>query len=167
MPFADESFDLTLASLVVHFMTDPVAGIREMARVTRTEGVVGACVWDYAAGGGPLTEFWQAVRSLDPAVSGESELAGTREGHLAELFAEAGLRDVEPAVLRVTARFQDFPDWWEPFTLGVGPAGTYVRGLDERGRAELRDRCASLLPEEGPVELSAAAWVAIGRPALE
>src|SRR5215467_7960108 len=61
LPFPDGSFDSTLAQLVVHFMKDPVAGLREMARVTRSGGSVGACVWDHAGGRGPLTVFWQAV----------------------------------------------------------------------------------------------------------
>jgi len=40
MPFRDGEFDFTLAQLVVHFMADPVAGLRDMARVTRPGGVV-------------------------------------------------------------------------------------------------------------------------------
>ena len=40
LPFAERAFDAALAQLVVHFMTDPVAGLREMARVTRDGGVV-------------------------------------------------------------------------------------------------------------------------------
>ncbi|MGH2395211.1 MAG: class I SAM-dependent methyltransferase, partial [Candidatus Limnocylindria bacterium] len=55
LPFPDDSFDLALAQLVVHFMTDPVSGLQEMARVTRPGGLVAACVWDHAGGGGPLT----------------------------------------------------------------------------------------------------------------
>ncbi len=51
LPFADDTFDVALAQLVVHFMTNPVAGLREMARVTRAGGVVAASVWDF--GGGP------------------------------------------------------------------------------------------------------------------
>ncbi|MEP7225039.1 MAG: class I SAM-dependent methyltransferase, partial [Actinomycetota bacterium] len=54
LPFADQAFDAALAQLVVHFMADPVAGLREMARVTRKHGVVAACVWDHAGGQGPL-----------------------------------------------------------------------------------------------------------------
>ena len=34
IPFDDAEFDITVAELVVHFMADPVAGLREMARVT-------------------------------------------------------------------------------------------------------------------------------------
>jgi SAM-dependent methyltransferase len=48
LPFEDGQFDLALAQLVVNFMTDPLAGVREMARVTRPHGTVGAAVWDYA-----------------------------------------------------------------------------------------------------------------------
>ena len=35
LPFGDGVFDVTLAQLVVHFMSDAAAGLREMARVTR------------------------------------------------------------------------------------------------------------------------------------
>jgi SAM-dependent methyltransferase len=164
LPFPDDDFDVTLAQLVVHFMEDPVAGLRDMARVTRRGGVVAACVWDHGGGGGPLTVFWQAVRDLDPHARDESQLAGAREGHLAELFAAAGLRDIESTVLTVQTRFGDFDEWWEPFTLGVGPAGDYVQGLDAPRRAQLRDRCASLLPRPGPIDVTASAWAAIGVP---
>ena len=99
LPFADGSFDAAMAQLVVHFMPDPVAGIREMARVTRRGGVVAACVWDHAGGRGPLSTFWRAARDLDPAVQDESDLPGTRDGHLVELFEEAGLDDVTRTVL--------------------------------------------------------------------
>jgi SAM-dependent methyltransferase len=163
LPFPDDSFDVTAAQLVVHFMTDPVAGLREMARVTRPSGVVAACVWDHAGGGGPLAGFWRAVRELDPDAHDESGLAGAREGHLAELFEAAGLTGVEPTMLTVRVGFADFADWWEPFTLGVGPAGAYVGGLDAAQREALRARCAEQLPS-GPFEVAATTWAVRGTP---
>src|SRR5580765_4586183 len=66
LPFEDDAFDVSLAQLVVHFMSDPEAGLREMARVTREGGVVAACVWDHAGGRGPLSPYWDAARELDP-----------------------------------------------------------------------------------------------------
>lgn len=162
LPFDDDLFDCVVAQLVVHFMTDPVAGLAEMGRVTRPGGLVAACVWDHGSGAGPLSTFWQAVHSLDPDAPGESMLAGAREGHLAGLFEQAGLHDVEPTVLTVRVRFPSFQEWWEPFTLGVGPAGTYVARLDEAGRAALVAECATLLPP-APFEVSASAWTALGR----
>jgi hypothetical protein len=107
--------------------------------------------------------FWQAVLDIDPHAPDQSRLAGAREGHLTGLFAAAGLRDTEWTVLTVQTRFMSFEEWWEPFTLGVGSAGDYVQGLDVRRRAELRERCASLLPRQGPVDVTASAWATIGR----
>ena len=92
LPFGDGEFDASLAQLAVHFMAEPLEGLAEMARVTRRGGVVAACVWDHAHGGGPLARFWEAARELDSGVEDESLLAGTRQGHLAELLREAGLR---------------------------------------------------------------------------
>src|SRR5437773_10883588 len=99
LPFDGGQFDAALAQLVVHFMADPVAGLREMARVTRPRGVVAACVWDHGGGQGPLSIFWRAVHELDPEVEDESGLAGAAEGSLAGLFGAAGLHQIEDAVL--------------------------------------------------------------------
>jgi SAM-dependent methyltransferase len=163
LPFADDRFDLTLAQLVVHFMTDPVAGLVEMARVTRPGGLVAANVWDHGTGGGgPLDSFWQAARDIDPQVRDESALAGAREGQLAELCTAAGLSDIESTSLTITVPFPTFADWWEPFTLGVGPAGAHVAQLDEAQRHALRARCESLLPP-APFELAASAWCVMAR----
>ena len=162
LPFPDESFDAALAQLVVHFMTDPVAGLREMGRVTRREGVVAACVWDYAGGTSPLSIFWDAARELDADVDDESGLPGARAGHLAELFEAAGLRHVAETALEVTIEHPTFEDWWEPFTLGVGPAGAYAAGLEADRQAELRERCRERFPEP-PFVLTARAWAARGR----
>jgi SAM-dependent methyltransferase len=162
LPFDDDRFDCAAAQLVVHFMADPVAGLAEMARVTRSGGLVGACVWDHGGGTGPLTLFWEAARALDPDAPGESGLAGAREGHLAELFEQAGLRDVESSLLTVRSGFGGFDEWWEPLTLGVGPAGKYVAGLDAQQRVALAAQCAELLPQ-GPFEIAASAWTALGR----
>jgi SAM-dependent methyltransferase len=161
LPFEDEAFDTALAQLVVHFMADPVAGLRELARVTRVDGVVAACVWDHAGGKGPLSLFWKAARRLDPGVEDESALAGAREGHLAELFRAAGLREVEESVLSVSVEHQSFEEWWEPFELGVGPAGAFVGALDQKRQAELRELCRELLPG-APFAPLARAWAARG-----
>jgi SAM-dependent methyltransferase len=161
LPFGDQAFDAALAQLVVHFMADPVAGLREMARVTRKHGVVAACVWDHAGGRGPLSPFWEAAHELDPDVDDESQLAGAREGHLSELFEAAGLRDIKEKALSVDVEHPSFEEWWEPFTLGVGPAGAYAAGLDAQRRDRLRALCRERLPA-APFVLTARAWAARG-----
>ena len=162
LPFGNQAFDAALAELVVHFMEDPVAGLREMARVTRQDGVVAACVWDHGVGGhGPLSLFWDAARKLDPEVVDESERAGTRQGHLAELFQKAGLQAIEEGALLIDLEHRSFEDWWEPFTLGVGPAGEFVVGLDPERRSRLQDLCSEMLPP-APFVLTVRAWAARG-----
>ena len=161
LPFPDNGFDAALAQLVVHFMADPVAGLAEMARVVRPGGVVAACVWDHAGGTGPLSIFWQAAQELDPNIDDESELAGARRGHLSELLRHAGVRDVEEARITTAVEHETFEDWWQPYTLGVGPAGAYTTGLDARDRAELRERCRQLHPRP-PFTVHASAWAARG-----
>jgi SAM-dependent methyltransferase len=157
MPYSDDTFDAALAQLVVHFMADPVAGLREMARVTRPGGVVAACVWDNAGGAGPLSPLWRAAQELDPDVRDESGAAGGREGHLAELAREAGLLRVESSRLTVEVPFRAFHEWWEPFTLGVGSGGAYVQGLEEPHREALRARLEEVFGP-GPFRASASAW---------
>jgi SAM-dependent methyltransferase len=162
LPFPGDAFSVALAQLVVHFMADPVRGLREMRRVTRPGGTVAACVWDYAGGRGPLSVLWSAARELDPAAPGESDLAGVREGQLLSLFTRAGLRGAQVTTLAVGVRHACFDDWWQPFTLGVGPAGAYVASLAPGRRAALRECCQRLLPA-GAAETTAVAWSATGR----
>jgi ubiquinone/menaquinone biosynthesis C-methylase UbiE len=161
IPFDDSSFDAAFAQLVVHFMADPVAGLREMKRVTSAGGTVAACVWDHAGERTPLAAFWQAARELDPEVLDESGLAGAREGHLGELLQDAGLTSVRETTLNASAEFASFDEWWEPFTLGVGPAGAYAQTLDEQAREQLRARCRRLFPT-APFTVNAVAWAARG-----
>jgi SAM-dependent methyltransferase len=161
LPFADETFDAALAQLVVHFMSDPAAGVAEMRRVTRRDGVVAACVWDHGGGQGPLSPLWEAARELDPGIQGESRLMGSRQGDLAQLFEATGLREIEETALSVSVEHPTFEEWWEPFNLGVGPAGSYVAGLDPERRAQLRERCRAVLPD-APFVLTVRAWTARG-----
>jgi ubiquinone/menaquinone biosynthesis C-methylase UbiE len=157
LPFANDRFDAALAQLVVHFMTEPVAGLREMARVTRRDGVVAASVWDLGGGRAPLSAFWQAARDVDPTSTGETGFAGSRQGHLPELFAAAGLREIEEHEHTVSVEHATFEEWWEPYTLGVGPAGGHVVGLDPERRERLREACRARLPEP-PFMLVSTAW---------
>src|SRR3954471_1014725 len=160
LPFGDGEFDAALAQLVVHFMAEPVGGLAEMRRVTRAGGVVVASVWDMAGGAAPLTPFWRAARELNPTVEGEENRAGAGEGQLPELFAEAGLRDVEETPLAVHVEHPKFDEWWLPFTLGVGPAGEYYQGLEPQQQQALEQLLREQLPE--PVKLETRAWAARG-----
>jgi SAM-dependent methyltransferase len=162
LPWPDAYFDASVSSLVIGFMSDPDLGAREMARVTRPGGTVAACMWDIASGGMTMLRiFWTSVRELEPGVEGERQLAGTREGDIAERFESAGLRDVVSGALVAHADYADFDDFWEPFTYGVGPSGRHLASLSVEHRERVREACRAQLPD-GPFSLPARAWCARG-----
>lgn len=162
LPFEDDTFDATVSSLVVGFMTDADAGFREMMRVTRPGGVVAACFWD-GTGMPALRTFYRAAVSLDPEVEAEVWRLGNDEGDIAALLDRAGARQVERGAVLARATYVDFEDWWSPFALGVGPAGAYCASLDEGRRTALRTASWHALGEPaGPFALEARAWFATG-----
>ena len=104
LPYPDDLFDHALPQLVVHFMTDPVGGLQEMARVTRP-AAWSACVGT-SPRARPISVLWRAARDLDPGVLDESDLPGAREGDLERLCHAAGLAAwrAESSASRCTTR---------------------------------------------------------------
>ncbi len=165
LPFGDDFFDAALAQLVVQFMADPVAGLKEMARVTKPGGLVAACVWDRGGGRSPTSLFWQAARDVDPASdAGTGSAPGTSEGELQVLFEQAGLTGVRSSEIGATAPRIAFDEWWAPLMLGVGPLGDYLLSLGDTSRDRLRARCEELWTAQLPM-VTVAAWAATGRSA--
>ena len=164
LPWPDGSFDLAVANLVVSFMSDPDAGLREMARVA-SGGTVAVTVWSFEPDVGPLGVFWAAAADLDPAAPDETHMPGTRPGHLTELVRAAGLDVVDDTPLELAVAFDSLEAWWEPFTHGVGPAGGYVAELDEEQRTALRSRVGVRLgvPDGRPFQLRARSWCVVAR----
>jgi SAM-dependent methyltransferase len=162
LPFEDGAFGATLAQLVVLFMDDPVRGLREMKRVTRPDGVVAACFWGTPSEGSPLAPFWEAVRESDPDAHNIDLRSGSTLQRLLDLFEQAGFKAPYGEPITFRTGFETFHAWWDPFTLGVGPAGEYVAELDREHAAELRERCRAALPD-GPFTISATAWAVRAR----
>jgi SAM-dependent methyltransferase len=168
LPFGDGAFDLVTQFTCLSSILDAdvrAAAAREMRRVARRGGAVAACVWDYAEGMTMLRAFWDAARSLDAAAPDEgAEMEYCREGELGTLWGAAGLADVEDGALVVEADYEDFDDYWWPFTTGVAPSGAYCAALDPERREELRDAVWRRLGKPtGSFRLTARAWYAVGR----
>lgn len=162
LPWASGEFDATFACLVVGFLSDPDRGIREMVRVTRPGGTVAACMWDIAGGGMTMLRlFWTAVRHVQPGVTGESAMAGTADGDIADRFRCVGLTGVVGGALTARAEYSGFDDFWEPFTFAVGPAGQFLQSLSHDDQVTVREICRSEVPS-GAFALDARAWYARG-----
>jgi SAM-dependent methyltransferase len=167
LPFADGAFDAVASQLVVNFLPDAPAAVREMARVTRPGGVIAACVWDYAEGMTLLRAFWDAAAEVAPARARDGDegavMAWCGRGELGGLWRDAGLREVRETALTAEGAYAGFDDLWVPLTAGVGPSGAFCASLDTAGRAALREALRRRLGAgDGPFTLSARAWAVAG-----
>jgi len=165
--FKDASFDQTMALLVMNFVPDHNKAIVEMRRVTRPQGVVSACVWDYNAGMEMLRFFWDEVVVLDPAMAPKDErnMKLSREGQLGELWKKAGLVNVQEKPLVIEQAYTSFDDYWGPFLKGAGPGGAYVVSLTDERRGQLEARMRKRLlgnRDDGAFVLKAQAWCVRG-----
>src|SRR5262249_28731342 len=149
IPLDDRSVDVTVSGLVLNFVPDAAAALAEMARATADGGTIAAYVWDYAGRMELMRVFWDAAVDLDPTALRFAEGARfplRRREALAELFAGAGLDDVDVAAIDIPTVFTDFDDYWQPFLSGQAPAPAYAMSLDEAARARLRERIRERLP---------------------
>jgi SAM-dependent methyltransferase len=163
LPFADDSFDRTLAMLVLNFVPDPAAALQQMIRVTRPGGVVAAAVWDYGEGMQMLRTFWDAAVALDPAAAPRDErhMPLCTRGTLTAQWRTHGLLNVDEQPLTIDMAFASFDDYWRPFLGGQGPAGVYVSSLAESARHTLESRLRARLEDVG-LTLRARAWAVRG-----
>ncbi|MEZ5412284.1 MAG: methyltransferase domain-containing protein [Acidimicrobiales bacterium] len=155
----DASVDVALAQLVLHFVGQPEAAARELARVVRPGGTVAACVWDFEEGMAMLRLFWDAALVVDPAAPDEARtLRFGRPGEIAELFAGAGLIEVEESTLVVAEAYVGIDDLWAGFRQGIGPAGAWLVAQPEEVRRQVREELVARLgAPEGPFSLQALA----------
>jgi len=165
--FPDGSFDAALSLLVFNFIPDAKKALLEARRVTRPGGAISAAVWDYSGEMHMLRTFWDAAAHLDPQAEklDEKHMPLCRAGELSQLWKQGGLENVREQALDITMRFSSFADFWEPFLLGQGPAGAYVKRLDrdqvQALRGEIKRRL-SLQREDASFDLRARVWAVRG-----
>jgi len=167
IPLEDSSVDVAVSGLVLNFVPDARAALREMARVTSPGGTIAAYVWDYSGKMEMMRHFWDAAVELDFAAAKSDEGARfplCRPDALTELFTGAGLAGVEVTSIDITTAFAGFDEYWRPFLGGQGPAPAYTMALEEKTRADLRDRIRARLPlrADGSLSLIARAWAVHG-----
>ena len=160
-------FDAAVSGLVLNFVPRPERALAEMARLTLSNGVVAAYVWDYADRMQLIRHFFDAAIALDPKNVDLDE--GRRfpicqPDALRQLFESAGLQNVEVRPIEVPTLFRDFDDYWTPFLAGQGPAPSYAMSLNEEQRLALREHIRANMPfnSDGSISLVARAWAARG-----
>ena len=165
LPYDDSQFDVALAQLVLHFVTNAEAAASEMRRVVRPGGLVAACMWDSENEMDMLRHFWDAAVAIDPDVSfGARELRFGGPGEIVALLEGVGCVDAAESTLAVSSVYADFDELWGGFLAGIGPAGAYCVSLDEPRRGALRSNFFERVGSpSGAFELSAVARSAAAR----
>lgn len=167
LPLANGEVDVVASALVLNFVPDAEAALREMVRVTAEGGCAAACVWDYAQRMEMIRHYWDAAAQLGLLVPGHAQgerFPICRPEAMAEAFADAGLQRVEVSALEIDMRFADFEDFWQPFLGGQGPAPAHAVGLPDHERSQLREALRARLQTQadGSIPLAARAWAARG-----
>ncbi len=160
---ADASFDASLSLLVFNFIPDPLKALKEVRRVTKPGGRVSASVWDYGDGMKMLRAFWDGAAHLDSKAEklDERHMPLCHAGELSGLWRQGGLEKIQEQQHVIAMRFASFADYWDPFLLGQGPAGVYVKSLSldrvQALRGEVKSR-VSPSAEDKAFALSARVW---------
>jgi SAM-dependent methyltransferase len=141
----DRSVDAAVMPLVIFFVPDPAKGVAEMARVVRASGVVSAYGWDLLGGGFPYEALQAELRAMDVEVPMPPSPGASAVEALRELWAGAGLQDVQTLRIQVQRRFAGFDDYWDTILGGpsvraalAGMRPEALPRLQERMRAKLR-----------------------------
>jgi len=162
IPLGANSVDVVASALALNFVPDRPKALAEMRRVARPEGLICFYVWDYPGGGmGFIDAFWKTATDLD-SNAGELDEGKrfpfcTSQG-LQQLCHSAGFENTQIIPLEVETVFPTFEDFWQPFTLGAGPAPGYNLHLGAHERANLKSELKLRLDTGGEVVLPARAW---------
>ena len=158
IPLSDNSVDITVLGLVLNFIPDLESALIEIKRVTKSDGLVAAYVWDYSGKMEMLRYFWDAAIIENPDAVNLDE--GVRfpvcnKDKIKTSFTEAGFDNITVAEIDIETHFQNFEDYWNPFLGGQGPAPTYLKSLPKDQFEKLKARVYKSLPidEDGSIRL--------------
>jgi SAM-dependent methyltransferase len=163
LPFAADRFDAAVMALVVVFVPEPAKGVDEMVRVVRPGGTVATYVWDMLGDGFPLDPLLAEMRAMGLSPPAPPQLDASRMDALRDLWAHAGLIDVEMREITVQRTFASFDEFWA--VILASSAGQMVSAMPAGASERLEDRMRIRLPAdpEGRITCSARANAVKGR----
>jgi SAM-dependent methyltransferase len=157
LPFHDDTFDAAVMPLVIFFVPDPARGVAEMARVVCAGGIVAAYAWDMAGGGFPYEALQAEMRGLGVAVPMPPSPEASGIDAMRELWAGAGLDEVETLEITVQRTFNDFDDYWET-VLGGPSVGPSLAAMASDDLALLKARMRTRMPADAAGRIAYSAW---------
>lgn len=139
LPYKDEQFDAVFAANSVQFSENPMATVREFARVCRPQGRIVAGLF-----GSPaqvkLGDLFKSVAMLLPVPpAGGGPFVLSAPGKLAGIFQEAGLNVIATGEVDCLFGYPDFEALWRG-AFSAGPFQAMLRVVDiEMMKSALKD----------------------------
>lgn len=161
-------FDVIASSLVLFFLADPDAALRNWQRRIRPGGRIGVTTF------GQMDPRWEHVDSVfepylppqmrDARTSGKAGPFASDAG-MEQMLMQAGYHDVRTISDVIDVRFDDAEEW-ETFSWSVGQRAMWL-AIPESERATVRDRAFSILAEyeepDGSITLAQPVRHTLGR----
>ena len=151
LPFGNALFEAVVCRFGVMFFRDPVAGLREMLRVTRPGGRVAAAVWGASEANPFHHSFADVLARYVPSPPAGPDDAGpfrfAQPGKLAAVFQNAGAVRVSGELLRFTVEVDKTPE--EFFYLRSEMSDTArekIKQLSEQQRTRFFEDAMKVLP---------------------
>jgi SAM-dependent methyltransferase len=165
LPFPDQEFDVAAMALAISFVPNPSQAVKELKRVTRKGGIVATYMWDLPGGGVPVSPVVRVLKKMGLPTTMPTHPEASEIEALRSLWEEAGMSGIETSVFRIPVTFPDFETLWADTTLPIGPLGEQLQNLDDRTRADLRQKLQAALPTatDGSITYGAVANAVKGR----
>lgn len=144
VPFRDEAFDAVVSQFGLMHFDDKVGAIREQLRVLRPQGRLAVAVWaglEHLPAQRALEEHVRATLGAGPAEEVHDIFALGGEDVLRELFAQAGLTNVDVHSLEGIGRIPSARAWIGSKVVRWLTAGI----LDDAGAERLYDEVGELV----------------------
>lgn len=140
----DARFDAAISRHGLMFAADPVAAVREVARVLRPGGRYATATWNGRANNPWLGLIFDAVGHQfgvefpPPGIAGPFSLDAPES--LVEALEDGGLEDVRVTSVETPLRAPSLEAWWEYVPQLAGPLANAMAGMEVDVRDAIRDR---------------------------
>ena len=135
LPYNDDAFDATFASLSVMLATDPLAALRELLRVTAPGGCLLVSIWGTREDC-EMRVVLKAIRETLPApMPGKGPFVLSEPGYLERLIEQAGGTVQDGAGVDCPFEYATFDALWR----AQQSAGPFQGAMQVVSEAQLRD----------------------------
>lgn len=148
LPYDDNEFDVATMALVIVFLPDPQAAVKEMARVVKPGGTVATYMWDVLGGRALLQPLFDALEGMNIPVPAMPGFINAQLDTLKNLFEAAGLNQVATRTIDIEVSYVDFEDYWESNTALGHPAVRLIQQMTEADVDHLKSHLREHLPTE-------------------